>query len=196
METQNVEQNVEQNIDTKPTEKMYSQAELDKVVAEKIAEKSKELLSMTDSKVSKALETQKNKFGSEKSNYEEQLNLLRGEVEQLRFERNVSNNKTDAQKMLIDNGIDVSVCGELLNSLVNDNKDTSMNNIQNLINVMSGLKTSVEDNVKKQYAHIPQPTSKQSVVEMTQEQFEKLDYEQMIKFSRTNPELFEKFTQS
>lgn len=146
-----------------------------------------------------------NKASSDVANYKKQLKEKMTEQERIEAERKEELEKKD--KLLNDLLKEKQVTDFTNNFLsVGYSEDVAKNSAEAIVNgdfgaVFGNLKTfieGIEKNAKVEaLKSTPKPTGNQSDnPSVTKEQFEKMEYMDMLKFSEENPDLFEQYSES
>lgn len=194
-----------------------TQEQLDQLIAERVADAKKGLFTEEDlnkkvtsevdrrveSGIQKGLETHKKKWEIElaerakltaeelaKRDFEDKLN----QVSQKEREIQKRANLLDAKSMLSDASIPKSHYDKFIGLLVSDNEESTKANVQNFIDAFNQTKSEIENTVKSQFSHIPQPNQGKGGDVVTKQDFDKMTYMDKIKFKQTNPDLYKQFT--
>lgn len=194
----------------------YTQEQLDKLVADKIAEATKGMYTEDDlqrkvtaevdrrveSGIQKGLETQKKKWQDEfeksatmtaeeiaKKKLEEQVNELTAREREIKKKSNL----IEAKDMLSGADIPKSHYEKMLDVLVNDNEDVTKQNITNFIDVFNTTKTEIETKVKSEFSKVTPPSGSEPGTVVTKDIFTKMSYGDKLKFKAESPEQYKEF---
>lgn len=195
----------------------FTQEQLDALINEKVSEKTKGLYTEDDfnrrltsevdrrveSGIQKGLETQKSKWQKE---LEERAKLSAEEIAQKQIEEKSNElsakereiakkaNMLEAKSLLTENQIPKSYYDKFISVLVNDDLDTTMENVTNFIEVYNSTKADIENKVKSEYSAVPKPkTPEQGGSVVSKEDFMKMGYGDKVKFKSEYPELYKKY---
>ena len=111
----------------------------------------------------------------------------------------IRENSAEATEILIGAGLSKEdiVTNNLLEAIVTENKEDSINKANNLAMMFKNQKDKIEEQVKKEYYNdnpTPPASNKQNGGdEMTKEKFNKLTYSEMLKFANENPQLYAEY---
>ncbi len=174
-----------------PKDKFNEQSKrLQNVEAEKndLQAKNKEL----DNKYN---DLRKQNMSAEERNKEE-IEQFKKEKEE--FARQLS--ELAVEKVLTKNGVDSDTYGEeeyknLVNDLIADNVENSTTKATNFINILNKQKEYVEkETTSNLLKNTPRPNGgSDDDKPVTKEDFDKMTYSEMLKFSETNPDLYAEF---
>lgn len=193
-----------------------TQEQLDALVAERVAESTKEMLTpdefnkrltaevdrRVESGIQKGLETQKSKWQME---LEERAKLSAEELAKKEYEEKAKElstrekeiakraNLLDAKSKMAENSIPSSYYDKFINVLVTDDAETTMENVNNFIEAYVSTKTDIEKQIKSQYSTVPQPKTQSQGGEVSKDDFNKMGYAEKIAFKQEYPELYKKF---
>lgn len=169
--------------------KTYTQDEVDML----LFEERKNIQSQIDSRVSQALNTREQKYKEEKLTIEEQVEALQSELNSMRSNYNISNNTNEAVKKFSEAGIPLDLCQPLLNSLIDEDLNLTMQRTDNLLTVINTLKTTYKDEFTKKMTNVPSPTKSNSKTTITKAEFDKMDIGQKIEFANKYPNIADEF---
>lgn len=102
-------------------------------------------------------------------------------------------NRLEAEKQLLAAGIKEETYKDLLDNIVTDNKEQTMNTVSMFTNIM---KTSLEEREKALKEQLLKETPKPAKAgaqerEVTKEEFDKMGYRQRLKIYNENPDLYQ-----
>lgn len=169
--------------------KTYTQDEVDML----LFEERKNIQSQIDSRVSQALNTREQKYKEEKLTIEEQVEALQSELNSMRSNYNISNNTNEVVKKFSEAGIPLDLCQPLLNSLIDEDLNLTMQRTDNLLTVINTLKTTYKDEFTKKMTNVPSPTKSNSKTTITKAEFDKMDISQKIEFANKYPNIADEF---
>lgn len=169
--------------------KTYTQDEVDML----LFEERKNIQSQIDSRVSQALNTREQKYKEEKLTIEEQVEALQSELNSMRSNYNISNNTNEVVKKFSEAGIPLDLCQPLLNSLIDEDLNLTMQRTDNLLTVINTLKTTYKDEFTKKMTNVPSPTKSNSKTTITKAEFDKMDIGQKIEFANKYPNIADEF---
>lgn len=194
----------------------FTQEQLDAILAEKIAEATKDYVPKSDvdklvtkevdrrveSGIQKGLETAKSKWETE---FKERAQLSAEELAKKEFDEKIKGlssreseiakreNKIDAKEMLSDANIPKSHYDGFLAMLVSDDVEVTKTNVQNFINMYSASKSEIETKVKSEFTNIKPPTQGNGSKVISKEDFHKMGYADKMKFKTEHPDLFNEY---
>jgi len=195
---------------------VLTQEQIDKLVADKIAEATKGLLTeeevtrrvtaeadrRVESGIQKGLETKKQIWERE---YAERLQLSAEELAQKEYSEKLQSvtakekeiqkkaNKLEAKDMLSEASIPKAQYEKLLGMLVSDDDATTKANVQGFIDMYNSTKVELETSIKSQFANIPPPHTGGKDDVVTQDSFRKMGYADKLAFKQANPELYKQY---
>lgn len=194
----------------------YTQEQLDKIVADKLAEAktglytedeiNKRVMSEVDRRVEsgiqKGLETQKQKWERELSeraklsaeelarkDFDEQLKTVTAKEREIQKKSNT----LDAKDMLAEAQIPKAQYDKIIGMLVSDDADTTKANVQNFIDMFNNTKVEIETKVKSEFTQIPPPKTNAKSGVTTKDDFIKMTYADKLKLKTSNPDLYKEF---
>jgi len=195
----------------------FTQEQIDKMIADKVAEAKLGLFSEEDvvkrvtsesdrrveSGIQKGLETQKQKWEKE---YSDKANLTADQLAKKDFETKLGDltarevammkraNNLEARDMLTEAQIPKSQYDKVINMLVSDDTDITKSQVQNFIDMFSENKTEIETRIRSEYSTVPKPNGGQGNADaITKESFKALPYSAKLKLKQTSPEIYKEF---
>ena len=155
----------------------YTQEQIDKMLADAIAEAKKGLYDEKDlqrevdrrveSGIQKGLETNRKKWEEEfskkaqltaeelaKKELEEKMKEFSEREKEVKKKSNLIN----ARELLSEAGVPKSKYEELLEVLVSEDEEITKANVERFANIYTSTKTELETEIKKQYINVPSPT--------------------------------------
>lgn len=193
-----------------------TQEQLDALIAERVKESTKDMLSpdefqrkltsevdrRVESGIQKGLETQKSKWQLE---LEERAKLSAEELAKKEYEEKAKElstrekeiakraNLLDAKSKMAENSIPSSYYDKFINVLVTDDSEVTTANVDNFIEAYTATKIDIEKQIKSQYSQIPQPKTSSQGGEVSKSEFDKMGYAEKLQFKKDYPELYTKF---
>jgi hypothetical protein len=196
----------------------YTQEQLDQMKADWVKEATTGLYSeddfqrkltaevdrRVDTGIQKGLDTQRKKWEEEFSKKaqmsaeelaQQKLQEQLGELSTKEKEIAKRANLLQAKEALADAKIPKSQYEKLLNSLVSEDVDSTMSNVQSFIEVYNETKTEIETQIKSAMSNVPAPTTGTNAPPLTKDDFNKLSYTAKMELKKENPDLFSKLMQ-
>jgi hypothetical protein len=174
--------------ETAPESKVYTQAEIEKLIEAETDRKVTLAKSRWDKETSKKLtEAEKLAKMSQEDQYKYQLEQKEAQLAAKEREFTLRDNKIAAMKVLSEKEIPA----DLVDFVVNEDAETMMDNINKLDKY---IKTAVANQIK---ARLASPTPKVGSginKEYTKESFSKLSLSQQQQLANSNPELYKELT--
>ena len=190
----------------------YTQEQIDKMLADAIAEAKKGLYDEKDlqreidrrveSGIQKGLETNRKKWEEEfskkaqltaeelaKKELEEKMKEFSEREKEVKKKSNLIN----ARELLSEAGVPKSKYEELLEVLVSEDEEITKANVERFANIYTSTKTELETEIKKQYINVPSPTVGNGDKVVTKDVFDKMNYSEKMAFKQTYPEKYSEF---
>lgn len=196
--------NVDVNIDSgNNTGVMYSQEDLEKAIKLAKQEALKEAQSDIDRKITTALKTreenlqskyktEKESLMSEKATAEEQIKTLMDEINAIKRDNAIKDNRLDIERQFSNSGFGGEHLNSILDNIITEDKEKSLNTANAILNLINSEKTKLNDDYNNKLTNIPKPQQTNDNT-MTKAQFDKLTPVEMIEFMKTNPQIASKF---
>ena len=192
-----------------------TQEQLDKLVAEKLADARKGLFTEEDLQkkvtaevdrrvetgIQKGLETHKKKWEMEfgeraklsaeelaKKDFDEKLQTIT--QKELDIKRKA--NQLEAKSMLSEASIPKSHYEKFIGILVSDDEETTNANVTNFIEMFNSTKLELETKIKGEYSNVPKPDQGNNKP-ITKSDFVKMSYLDKIKFKEKYPDVYKEF---
>ena len=199
----------EERIEFTPEQQAY----VDALIAEKTKglftkedlerEITREVDRRVESGIKKGIETHKAKWEEEfrkqseltaEELAEKQIKDKLKELESRERELALRANTLDAKSMLANAGIPKEHYEKFVGMLVDGDEERTKENVQNFIDAFNETKVGIEKSLQEKYSNVPSPKGGSSDGGIkTKAEFNKLSYEEKLKFKEENPELFKQF---
>lgn len=149
----------------------------------------------------KTLEAEKVALGKELTKTNEnqltevqKMEKLIKETAQVKSELTRDRNKLEAEKILAKAGLNEEDYSEYINKIVSEDVDTTKSIAESIVNTINKQKALAEQRVKEELeSRETLPPAGMPSKEMTLEEFNKLSYEELVKLSQEQPEVYKKF---
>ena len=146
------------------------------------------------------LETQFNDFKVKNMTDEEKTKaeLLKLEEDKKAVARQLS--EIAVERVLSKNGVNSETYGEeeyktLVNNLISDTTDNSVNKANNFVNILAKQKEKVEqETTSNLLKNTPNPQVGNGDKVVTKDEFDKMTYSQMMNFMKESPELYNEYS--
>lgn len=185
---ENIETIETKEVDTETTPKTYTEEEVQALLQKETDRRVTSALKKQEKKNEAAREAQKLAQMNEQEKYEYQLKQREESIAAKERELALMENKNEASKILADKGLSLA----LVDFVVAEDADTMAANIKTL---EEAFKASVKAEVEKRMTG---STPKKSVAvnkQMTQDEFAKLSYAEMLELKQSDPELYRRLAQ-
>lgn len=196
----------------------YTQEQLDALIAERLAEATKGLLTeeevakrvtaevdrRVEKGIQKGVETQKAKWEKELG---EKAKLTAEELAQKEIQEKLAEvtakereiqrkaNQLEAMQLLAEAEVPKSHYEKMIGVLVSEDAEATKGNIANFIDVFKATKIETESKVKAELGHVANPKQGTSDKPIDKEAFNKMGYADKLKLKTENPELYKKLIQ-
>lgn len=194
----------------------FTQEQIDKMIADKVAESRKGYFSQEDldkkvmsevdrrveTGIQKGLETSKTKW---ESDFSERAKLSADELAKKDFDERMKDvssreleirkraNKLEARDMLSEAQIPKSQYDKVIGMLVSDDEAITKANVQGFIEMFTSTKTELETKIKSEFSNIPKPKVGSGDGTLSKDDFIKMPYAQKLLLKQTNPEVYKTF---
>lgn len=194
----------------------YTQEQIDAMIAEKVQEATRGLYTKEDlqreitrevdrrveSGIQKGLETNKQKWEQEfaeraklsaeelaQKELQEKLKALEGKDAEIQKKANL----IEAKELLANANVPKTHYEKFINMLVTNDSESTINNVNNFINMFNETKSTIETTVKSELTTISKPKVGTGNVAINKDSFIKMSYAEKMQFKAENPEQFKEF---
>ena len=127
---------------------------------------------------------------------EEKVKKALADAEKARTEALIDRNRTQAEKILTKSGMSDEDIEEIIDGIVSEDLEETKNMANKIATVMSKQIETTEQRVKEELikeTKKPNDGNGNSNKKITQEDFDKMTFDQQIEFKEKNPELYKQF---
>ena len=194
----------------------FTKEQVDKMIADAIAEKTKGLFTedelnrrvtsevdrRVETGIQKGLETQRKKWEEE---FSRKAQMTAEEIAQKEIEERTKElsarekeikrkaNSLQARELLATAGVPKEHYENLLNPLISDDEDSTKVNVESLIKTYSQTRSELEAKIRAELQNVPAPQVGDGVKVVTKDSFDKMNYSEKLAFKQSNPEKYAQF---
>jgi Domain of unknown function (DUF4355) len=194
----------------------FTQEQIDQLIAEKIAESKKGLLTeeevarrvtaeadrRVESGIQKGLETQRQKWEKE---FSEKAKLSAEELAKKELDEKTQGltqreieikrraNKLEAKEMLSEASIPKANYETFMSVLVSDDEEATKANVTSFIEMYNATKTDIETRLKTEMSKVPPPNNSGGDKPVSKADFDKMGYADKVAFKSKHPDLYKQF---